>query len=641
MSREEYIRASVAVAASCLFPKTVREAVISDVKFTASLGLKADGIIRLGRDDLAFQRSAFFDTVRQAFGPGREAVAVDNTRGETWEVRIQANKSPVEISLVRGTARLLLSHFGLLSPDKDVRLATLRNEAGNVCLSSEQITQWKELLEERSPTDDEVVIIQDDLKDTPVAVASMIRENLASGSVSLDVWVPRSARYYERLVGQWKTGVSLDDYAKEAASRQFSELLKWRGAEGLKLALLLAPQPYLSAGLAGAEIGNDTLAEVLSWLADKGDAMSCVAGIEIALPRLAGHDELKEPITQLLKVFVAGKPVANVDPIELLSCLILAVYGEISHSRIHATRPPFWRKLAAIAQASLIARCIAEIGGDATELAGWLRSVRSQMYLLQCFADLRVEPRWLPDFAMPGQLRNEIFGRVATIVATLARDVLEPDLQELLLDDGEGSFKRQFNPMCACLPGPLEGAIVPAVELPVAEVARIKDDLSSANLTIGSVSRLANAAMVVGFPAELADMAGDAIARADYRLHCDDKTVFVPHLLGLASAAAIARSCKLADSLLLLARTCRHFHPGELTIDDAFRIAIIASASRSELMDWCKCVGEFVTDCAFQPITDEEAMRLHSHLVCLCHLVPELWFTSGQAEAALRSVLKS
>lgn len=251
-------------------------------------------------------------------------------------------------------------------------------------------------------------------------------------SVSLDVWVPRSARYYERLVGRWESGLSLDDYVKEVAPRQFSALLKWRGAEGLKLALLLAPQPYLSEALAEAQIGDDTLREVISWLADKGDAMSCAAGIEIALARLGSDDRLKEPLSLLLNVFVSGKPVANVDPIKLLSCLFLVVYGEIAHCRIHAAKPPLWRKLAAMAQASLIARCIDDFGGDATELAHWLQSVRSQMYLLQCFADLRVEPRWLPDFGLPRQLRNEICGRVWTAAAKTAPGVLEPELTDLV-----------------------------------------------------------------------------------------------------------------------------------------------------------------------------------------------------------------
>ncbi len=178
MSREEYIRASVAIAATRLFPTTVRDAVISDVKFTEGFGLKANAIIRFGRDDLTFQRSAFFDSIRQAFHPGHEPVPVDNTQGETWEIRILADKSPIQITLARGTTRLLVSHFGVLSPSKDIRLATLFHEADNVCFSPEEIAPWKEMIEERALTDDEVILIEEDLKDTPIAVASIIREHL-------------------------------------------------------------------------------------------------------------------------------------------------------------------------------------------------------------------------------------------------------------------------------------------------------------------------------------------------------------------------------------------------------------------------------------------------------------------------------
>ena len=553
MSREDYIRASVAIAATRLFPTTVRDAVISDVKFTQSFGLEADAIIRFGRDDLTFQRSAFFDAIRQAFDPRHASVRVDNTRGETWEVRVLADKSSAQITIERGTARLLVSHFGLLSPDKDARLRTLLNEADNVCLAPEEIAPWKELLKERPPTDDEAVLIQEDLKDTPTAVAGIIRENLASGTVSLDVWVPRSFRYYERLVGRWEHELSLHGFTSKVAARKFSELLNWRGAEGLKLALLLTPQPDLSAALSEAEIDDDTLAEVVSWLAEKGDPMSSATGIEIALRRVAHDDRLKEPLAHLLKAFVAAMPVAKVNPIEVLSSLILAVYGELAACRIHAERPPFWRRLAAIAQASLIMRCIADFGGDAADLARWLQSVRGEMYLLQCFADLRLEPRWLPDFGFPPQLKNEIYGRVSTAVAKLAPGVLEPELIGLVTGDADGSLKRQFNAAHACLPGPLEGSLAPPIELPSEEVARIRNDLSSATITLESVSGLANAAIVVRFPGELADMAADAIARADCRLAHDDKTTFVGHMLGYCFRGCIRSKLQIDGCSVLAA----------------------------------------------------------------------------------------
>jgi hypothetical protein len=316
------------------------------------------------------------------------------------------------------------------------------------------------------------------------------------------------------------------------------------------------------------------------------------------------------------------------------------VYGEIARGRVHAPKLPFWRKLAAIAQASLIAQCINDFGGDSTELTAWLQSVRGQMYFPQCYADLRLEPRWMPNFGLPGQLRNEICGRVWGAAVKVAQGrALEPELNELLLSDEDASHKRQFNPILACLPGPLEGGMVSGATMSVEEAERIKYDLLSERITMASVSGLASAAVIYQFPAELADMAADAIARADYRLAADDDAIFIPHLIGLASAAAITRSSKLADALISLVRTYRHFHPDELTIDAAYQIAMIASGSHSELADWCKCVGDFMIDCAFQPITTEEATHLHSHLVQLCHLIPELWSTCGQAEAALQSII--
>jgi hypothetical protein len=339
---------------------------------------------------------------------------------------------------------------------------------------------------------------------------------------------------------------------------------------------------------------------------------------------------------------VAGKPAAIVDPIELLSCLFLVVYGEITHCRIHAA------KTAVLAQtggdsASVAYRAVYCRHRRQCDRAGPLAAVGPQSNIfvamlcrfagrasaaagLWASASAKERDMW-PRLDGRGQYST---GRVGTGVDRFAEG----------RRGGKSQAAIQYSARVSARP-PSKVQSRPPVELPAAEVARIRDHLSSATITIESVSGLANAAIVVRFPAELADVAADAIARADYRLPHDNKAVFIAHLRGLASAAAIARSSKLADALFLLVRTYRHFHPDELTIEDGFRIAIIACASRLELADWCKCLGDLMIDCAFRPITVEEATRLHSHLVHLCHLVPELWSSCGQAEAALRSVLMS
>jgi len=168
----------------------------------------------------------------------------------------------------------------------------------------------------------------------------------------------------------------------------------------------------------------------------------------------------------------------------------------------------------------------------------------------------------------------------------------------------------------------------------------MRTDLSGSVITASSFSALVNSSLLFRIPADLADAAADAIAGAEYRLDCGgDVKLLVVILFGLATVAAVTRNHKLTESLFTVLRKYRRFYPDELGIEDAFRIGMIASASRVELSDWCQWVGSCMTDFAFQPIAKDEASRLHSDLIYLCHLVPELWATCGQAEAALRSVL--
>jgi hypothetical protein len=88
-------------------------------------------------------------------------------------------------------------------------------------------------------------------------------------------------------------------------------------------------------------------------------------------------------------------------------------------------------------------------------------------------------------------------------------------------------------------------------------------------------------------------------------------------------------------------RKYRRLYPAELGFESAFRIIMHGSASRVDLSAWCKCVGDALTELSFQDMAEDDAVRLHSHIVHLCEIVPELWATCGQAEAALRSVLNA
>ena len=110
-----------------------------------------------------------------------------------------------------------MNHLVFMSPDRDTRISLFRDEANRVNLPPEAASKWEVLLEARPPKDDELGDIQDDLNDTPIAVRNTIQEQLARGTASIDTLVPRSVRYYERLVGRYEEGLSFDNYVARVA----------------------------------------------------------------------------------------------------------------------------------------------------------------------------------------------------------------------------------------------------------------------------------------------------------------------------------------------------------------------------------------------------------------------------------------
>jgi hypothetical protein len=631
---------SVAVAAIELFPTLIRDALISDPKFVKEYGISTDAVLSFGESGLKFERSILFDAVRASFDAADKSSTAKDLSGHEWRVEFHANGDPLLIALIQGERRLAVSHLALLSTDREMRLKVLRKEADRVNLPSSALEMWEVLVALRPPDNDELGDIHNDLLNTPVAVRNSIHENLISGTVALNVLVPRSEEYYERLIGSYEEGQAFEDFVTRVATPHMCSLVEWRPLEGYQLSLLLSGQPSLNAALDTLDLQAGELANIYNWLADEGDALSRAAAIVSGLGRIETSAELNEPFSRLIHAAVVSEPTSNVDPYRLLSSLIILVYGEIAYARIHASKPPYWRRLAAIAQATLVARCAVAARGDATSFIEWATTSRWQVFLLQCYVDMRLEPRWLPEFIFPDQLRNEIGGRIWFAADTHAEAVTQSGWKKILLDDADGSLRSQLKFPLSFLPGPLEGGTTSVHELPAEYLADMRSDLMKPTVVIGSFSSLLNASLLFSIPTEIAELAADAIVRSDYHLESfDDRAPLIPHLVGLATVAAVTKNHKLADALFVLLRKNRRIYPAELGVEDSFRIAMIACASRVDLSEWARCVGDYVTDMAFQQVQREEALRLLSNLVHLCHLVPELWATCGQADAALRSIL--
>lgn len=639
MSNRNYVRSAMALALTERLPKSMREAVYETQGFKETFHLTSDAIVGFDTEGITFQRSDLFASIKNAFGGAKADVA--DLAGSSWQVEIIRDKESASVVITRGEKRFLVTHLALLSPDRETRLSAFRRRVAELDLPEADARRWEALLDSRVPDDEEIGDIQEDLRQTPLFVSDSIRNSLAGPTIHLNRLVPNAPKYYERLIGRAEATQDVASYVQNVLTPIMEGLVDRGGEWGYQLALLACSHSSISLALSRIETGDAALPKVLEWASTKADAMSRATCLEVGLRRIAAHPAIRAPLNTLIDCLVKNEPVAKVDQFKLLASVFVAVYGEMSMRRMFASKPPFWRRLAALAHAGLVSRQIISNGRDATDVLRWLMASRVDEFVLQCSVDSRLEPRWFADLATPDQFKQEFLGRAWATATSEVAVVTEQGWAQALLGEGDGSLRSHIRLERAFLPGPLEGALPGSQQvMPTELLASLQTDWRVASIDPTAFFRAMNALLMYQPVNELADLMSTAIARAEYQVPTTSEASVDAVLFAAASVSAITRSHPLADTILISIRRYRRLYPADLSVRDAFRVGILACSSREQLAEWTKCVGVVLNDLAFEKVlASEDASFLIDSTAYLCHLVPELWATCGRAEAALRAVL--
>jgi hypothetical protein len=141
---------------------------------------------------------------------------------------------------------------------------------------------------------------------------------------------------------------------------------------------------------------------------------------------------------------------------------------------------------------------------------------------------------------------------------------------------------------------------------------------------------------------QLAQLAAEALRQTKHQLRAVrlQKESFAL-LSGLATVSAVTRSVELASEVRILARAVRRSPGVDIAPDEAMRICLIAAAAYPERAEWCRFVGEWATELAYEDMPRESAAALHDLILVLCQLEPQLWETAARAEAACSAYLAS
>lgn len=543
------------------------------------------------------------------------------------------------LTMSNGNQLITLDNYAVLSPDRSTRLQFLEWAAYDVNLPPTVRENWRSVLGESALNDGECDGLHNDLSDTPVHIARSIRNALISGKAGVASLVPSSKRYYGRLVGAYKESTSIRAYASGEAKPFLEGLSAWRPCDGFLFSLLLSSHSTLTAVINVENMEMEELVNSFDYLAQCGDRISQLGGIEVGLRVLPEYPEIRPALMQLLELIRDDDTEGSESGFRLLSALFPFVDGELSRTRLLSEHPPFYRRLAALAQAALICRQTIDLGKATNSLCEWAASTRGGRHVSQSLADMRLEPRWYPDFSNASRIKSYFCGRIQIAASSYHQNITDDDLHDLILGENPESIKSQGNYTSKFLPGPLGGTEDCLCKMPQEVLDKIEVQLSADRVEISSFSTLLNTVPIFGIELNKARLEAKVRILGDTLLESvGSKDELLSILLGLAALAAITRNQALAEESRNLVRKCRRDAQYKLSAEEALSVSLVAAASLKELTDWKQFVGDCLTELTFGELEDREVDALQTNLEYLCHAVPELSASCSRADAALKAL---
>lgn len=640
MTNASYGRPALAHAALELTPPLIRETVLEDAEFQKEYEIGSATILTFHGIGVSIQHRELFDAVRRVLSDGSLA-EVSDINGRKWQLDYDS-KTGIQptLTISRGDQQLILTDFIVLSLDKDTRLRAFRELVADVNLPAQARDKWRSILSKRAFKDEEFNAFHSDCLETPICVEQSIRNELASKTGSVPSLVPRSRRYFQRLVNEYDGSTSIYEYAAGQGRQLFERLFAWNAYEGFLFSLLLSSHSALTVEIPIVRLKNADLIRAFDFVDKYGDRMSQLGAIEVGLRVLPTRSEIEPALIRLIQGIRDDDTDGRISNFKLFSALFMLVDGELSRTRLLALEPPFYRRLASLSQAALIYRQFVSTGVDiASFCEDVFKRYRGQFYL-QSFIDMRLEPRWEPDFAEAVQIKAECLDRIlfaANNLNNVQSDTLYNALQTMI-----ENFRSREGLGRLFLLGPLERTEDGLPILPSHLNKKIIDQLNIEEAKASSFIALANYARIFHVDAGQAILAVKVLQQDNYHLtKVESKEHLLKILNALATISAVTRSNVLADELRIVVSKYRHDAQYALSIREVIRIYLVAAASRADLPSWKEYIGDGLTELAFGHLDKDEGKTLHQILKDLCHAVPELWISCGRADAALRAFIGS
>ena len=439
--------------------------------------------------------------------------------------------------------------------------------------------------------------------------------------------VPRERRYFERLVGPRGESQTLQHFAETRRAAR-------AGRDGLDVLwddLLVSAHSML---VPIEVIRSAPAAELRSWIAERINGLDLWSLTGLTEGLLARDDLLAEfepEAMQGISLLTEHADGAS-ERLGLQAALIAHVDGSINTGQMLFGEPPFWRRAASIAQAAVVERVLLSAGVPLSSLSVWAKQAWPR-FQAATLCDLVKEPRWHGYLLQPGQLSQELIGRVMNAAGLRRGEIDDSQLGELIFAEAKGSLASKWNVAFARLPGPLEGGVDFAQALPellIEETMRALDHPETPLL-----ERLLVAAHTIGLgsaPALLVDKIAATLRSFDATLADVEEALVHQFVIVLAMAASDSRHTSLAKAI-------EEFVVTRPNLPMAVRLhaGLTAYGAFENESEWIEAVVLLARRLTARGLDREEASHVYFVVSTMCEAQWSLRAPLGDALARLQS----
>lgn len=541
MANSPAARSTIAQLMLSLVPPLIRETLLDDAGFRGEFRIKRDSYVMFDDSGPTIQRSELYDAIRQTLS-GNSDLEVIDTEGTYWRLSVKSEENQLpNITLTNKDYQVALLPHVMLSSDREIRLHSVDKLADDANLPVGARDMWRDTVSRRPLEDHEVDEFFNDFSDTPIQVSRSIGDEFTKGSVSVSSLVPSSRRYYDRLVGVYGENESIWDYAAGPGRQFLARLSSWQPSAGFLFSLLLSSHSSLTAEMRVEHLADEDLVRAYDVLSESKDRISQLGAIEVGLRVLPDRPTIQPALVRLIKQVRDDDATGSSSGFRLLSALFLLVDGELSRTRLLSTHPPFYRRLASLSQAALICRQFDGSDEEFDSFCDWAVGSRAGRHYLQSLADMRLEPRWYPNYSEAAQIKANFYGRVVIAASEYEENIRGDELYDLILGDEIGSIRSLCEVPRVYFPGPLEGTESSLYIMPPELSEAIKNQISAKKVSLSSFTALLNSVPMFHPEVDEAELV-DKVRALEGVLSAEiqNKSQLLYVLLGLSSVAAVS-----------------------------------------------------------------------------------------------------